>query len=66
MVFESKCSGPRGSFRDGSKANLKEGQSVVGALKNFQKLVTRVRCIQQFQIHFQNKQHNFEVILEAN
>ena len=31
--------------RGGSRANLKEGQSVVGALKNFQKLVTSVRCI---------------------
>ena len=48
--------------RGGSKANLKEGQSVVGALNNFQKLVTRVRCIQQFQIHFQNKQHNLKQI----
>ena len=52
--------------RVGSKANLKEGHSVVGALKKFKKLVTRVRCIQQFQIHFQNRQHNIEVILEAN
>ena len=38
--------------RGGSKANLKEGHSVVGALKKFQKLVTRVRCIQQFQFIF--------------
>ena len=33
------------SARGGSRANLKKGQLVVGALKNFQKLVTRVRCI---------------------
>ena len=33
----------------GSRANLKEGEFVVEALKNFQKLVTNVRCIQQFQ-----------------
>ena len=52
--------------RGGSTAILKEGQLVVGALKNFQKLVTRVRCIPQFQINFRNKQYNFEVILEAN
>ena len=39
---------------------MKEGQLVVGALKDFQKVVTRVRCMQQFQIPFQNKQHNFE------
>ena len=41
----------RGSFeiRGGSRANLKEGQLIVGLQKNFQKLVTIVRCIQQFQ-----------------
>ena len=49
------------SLRSGSRANLREGQLVVGALKNFQRLVTRVRCLQQFQIHFRNKQHNFEI-----
>ena len=41
--------------RGGSRANLKEGQSVVGALKNFQKLVTRVRCIQRFSDPFSEK-----------
>ena len=35
-------------LRGGSRANLKKGQLVVGALKNVKKLVTRVRCIQQF------------------
>ena len=35
-------------YMGGSRANLKEGQSLVGALKIFQKLVTRVRCIQRF------------------
>ena len=34
--------------RGGSRTNLKEGQLVVGALKIFQKLVMRVRYIQQF------------------
>ena len=52
--------------RGGSRANLKEGQLVVAAVNYFRKLMTRVRGIQQFQIHFWNKQHNFEVILEAN
>ena len=52
--------------RGGSRANLKEGQLVVRALKNFQQSVTRVRCIKQFQMYFRNKQHNFQVILEAN
>ena len=33
----------------GSRANLKEEQLVFGALKHFRKLVTSVRCIQQFQ-----------------
>ena len=63
-------SNPRQNYavmvRGGYRANLKGGQLVVGALKDFQKLVTRVRCMQQFQIPFQNKQHNFEVLLEAN
>ena len=54
-----------GTTKGGSRANLKEGQLVVG-LKNFQKFVTRVCCKQQFQIHFRSKQYNFEVILEAN
>ena len=27
-----------------------------GALKIFQKLVTRVHCIQQFEVHFRKKQ----------
>ena len=35
--------------RGGSRANLKEGQLVVGELKMFRKLVTSVRCIQQLQ-----------------
>ena len=61
-----KCHYHYRPIRGGSRANLKEGQLVVGALKDFQKLVTRVRCIQQFQIHFWNKQHKSEVILEAN
>ena len=32
-------------IRGGSRTNLKEAQSVVGALRYYQKLVTRVRCI---------------------
>ena len=43
-----------GLYRGGSSANLKEGQLVEGALKIFQILMTRVRCIQQFQIHSRN------------
>ena len=35
-------------IRGGSRTNLKEEQLVVGALKIFQKLVMRVRYIQQF------------------
>ena len=61
---------PKGGYR----ANLKEGQSVVGALKNFQKLVTSVRCMQQFQslttdrrlsIHFLRKFTIIVVYFEA-
>ena len=37
-----------------------------GGAEKFSKLMTRVRYIQQFQIHFRNKQHKFQVILEAN
>ena len=55
-----------GGCRGGPRATLKEGQLVVRALKNFQHLVTRVRCIRQFQIHFGINNITFEVILEAN
>ena len=36
--------------RGGTRTNLKEGQLVVGAQKNFQKLVMRVRHIQKFHV----------------
>ena len=49
-------------LRGGSRANLKEGQLVVGALKNFQKLVTRVRCMQQYQIYFRGGAEKFSKI----
>ena len=55
-----------GTAKGGSRAKLSEGQLVVGVLKNFKKLVTRICCIQHFQIHFRSEQYNFEVILEAN
>ena len=52
ILQRGTCSekGLRGGGRGRSKANLKEGQLVAGALKNFQKLVTRVHCIHQFPV----------------
>ena len=35
-----------------------------GSVGSGGQLMTRVRCIQQFQIHFPNKQQNFEVIVD--
>ena len=44
LLAFANCYQPGGE----SRANLEEGQLVVGALKNFQKLVTRVRLYNNF------------------
>ena len=51
-----------GTNRGGSRANFMEGQLVMGALKIFQKLMTSVRCIQQFQTLTTDKRPPFTLL----
>ena len=51
------------NLRGGSRAHLNEGQFVVGALKNCQKLVTNIRCIQPFQTLTSDRRLSIQEIL---
>ena len=51
------------NLRGGSRANLNEGQFVMGALKNFQKLVMNIRCIQPFQTLTSDRRLSIQEIL---